>query len=223
MRSHFLFSLHYKQHGQAFSCMHPAHLDFAFYRVGSQKTWQRIRLSRYIVPSIKGKFTLLREGQTSHYNPHVRFPENHCLSAPRHTLRSVQFRPSVVSNSLRPHGLQHARPPCPSPTLGARSNSCPLSRWCHPTISSTIFPFSSCLHSFPASGSFPMSQFFASDGQSTGVPASASVLPMNIQDINMSHVWGLLNPVFYEGPFTISSTFLSVVSKAWHAVLFILN
>ena len=142
MRSHFLFSLHYKQHGQAFSCMHPAHLDFAFYRVGSQKTWQRIRLSRYIVPSIKGKFTLLWEGQTSHYDPHVHFPENHCLSAPRHTLRSVQFRPSVVSNSLRPHGLQHARPPCPSPTLGARSNSCPLSRWCHPTISSTIFPFS---------------------------------------------------------------------------------
>ena len=78
------------------------------------------------------------------------------------------------------HGLQHARLPCPSPTPGVYSNSCPLSQWCHPTISSSVVPFSSCLQSFPASGSFPMSQFFASGGQSTG--ASASVLPMNIQD-----------------------------------------
>ena len=75
---------------------------------------------------------------------------------------------------------------------------------CHPTISSTIVPFSSCLQSFPASGSFPMNQFFASGGQSTGVSAWASVLPMNIQDINTSHLWGLLNLVFYEGPFTVS-------------------
>ena len=93
---------------------------------------------------------------------------------------SVQFSCSVMSNTLRPHGLQHARLPCPSPTLGDCSNSCPLSRWCHPTISSSVFPFSSCLQSFPASGSFPMSHFFASGGQSTG--ASASVLPMNTQD-----------------------------------------
>ena len=76
--------------------------------------------------------------------------------------RSVQFSHSVMSNSLWPHGLQHTRPPCPSPTPGVYSNSCPLSRWCHPTISSSVFPFSSCLQSFPASGSFPMSQFFAS-------------------------------------------------------------
>ena len=89
---------------------------------------------------------------------------------------------SVMSNSLWPHGLQHTRLPCPSPTLGACSNSCPLSRWCHPTISSSVIPFSSCLQSFPASESFPVSQFFASGGQSIGVSASASVLPMNIQD-----------------------------------------
>ena len=95
---------------------------------------------------------------------------------------SVQFSRSVVSDSLRPHGLQHARPTCPSPTPGIYSNSCPLSQWCHSTISSSIVPFSSCLQSFPASGSFQMSQLFTSDGQSIGVSASQSVLPMNIQD-----------------------------------------
>ena len=87
-----------------------------------------------------------------------------------------------MSDSLRPHGPQHARPPCPSPTPTVFSNSCPLSRWCHPTISSSVTPFSSHLQSFLVSGSFPMSQFFASGGQSIGVSASASVLPMNIQD-----------------------------------------
>ena len=94
---------------------------------------------------------------------------------------SVQFSPSVMSVSLRPHGLQHARLPCPSPTPGACSNSCPWSQWCHPTISSSVIPFSSSLQSFSASGSFPMSQLFTSGGQSIGVSASASVLPMNIQ------------------------------------------
>ena len=94
---------------------------------------------------------------------------------------SVQFSHSVMSNSLRPHGLQHIRFLCPSPTPRVYSNSCPLSRWCHPTISFCVIPFS-CLQSFPASGSFPISQFFASGGQSIGVSASASVLPMNIQD-----------------------------------------
>ena len=98
------------------------------------------------------------------------------------TYNSVQFSCSVVSDSLQPHGLQHARPPCPSPTLGVYSNSCPLNQWCHPTISSSVIPFSLCLQSFPASGSFPISQFFASGGQSIGVSASTSVLPMNIQD-----------------------------------------
>ena len=87
-----------------------------------------------------------------------------------------------MSNSLQPHGLQHARPPCPSPTPGVYSNSSPLSRWCHPTISSSVVPFSSCLQSFPASGSFQMSQLFESGDQSIGVSASTSVLPMNTQD-----------------------------------------
>ena len=88
---------------------------------------------------------------------------------------SVQFSHSVVSTSLGPHGLQHTRPPCPSPTPGVYSNSCPLSQWCHPTISSSVIPFSSRLQSFSTLGSFQMSQFFASGGQSAGVSASASV------------------------------------------------
>ena len=96
--------------------------------------------------------------------------------------KSVQFSRSVMSDSFRPHELQQARLLCPSPTPRAYSNSCPLSQSCHPTISSSVIPFSSCLQSFPASGSFPMSYFFISDGQSIGVSASASVLPMNIQD-----------------------------------------
>ena len=95
---------------------------------------------------------------------------------------SVQFSHSVVSDSLWPHEPQRVRPPCPSPTPGVHPNPCPLSRWCHPTISSSVVPFSSCLQSFPASGSFQMSQLFTSGGQTTGVSASTSVLPMNIQD-----------------------------------------
>ena len=95
---------------------------------------------------------------------------------------SVQFSHSVMSNSLWPHELQHARPSCPSPTPRVYSNSCPFSRWYHPTISSSVVPFSSCPQSYPASGSFPMSQVFTEGGQSIGVSASTSVLPMNIQD-----------------------------------------
>ena len=94
---------------------------------------------------------------------------------------SVQFSHSIVSDSLRPHGPQCSGPPCPSPTPRVHPNSCPLSQWCHPTISSSVVPFS-CPQSFPASGSFQMSQLFASGGQSIGVSASASVLPMNTQD-----------------------------------------
>ena len=94
---------------------------------------------------------------------------------------AVQFSLSVVSDSLPPRGLQHTRLPCLSPTPRAYSNSCPLSQWCHPTISSSVIRFSSHLQSFPASVSFPMSQFFASGGQIIGASASASVLPMNIQ------------------------------------------
>ena len=95
---------------------------------------------------------------------------------------SVQFSCSVVSVSLRPHESQHTRPPCPSPTPGVQPNSCASSRWCHPAISSSVVPFSSCPQSLPASGSFPMSQLFASGGQSIRVSASAWVLPMNTQD-----------------------------------------
>ena len=94
----------------------------------------------------------------------------------------VQFSCSVVSDSLQPHELQHTRPPCPSPTPRVHSNSCPSSQWCHPAISSSVVPFSSCPQSLPASESFPMSQLFVWGGQSTGVSALASVLPKNTQD-----------------------------------------
>ena len=112
---------------------------------------------------------------------HFRSYPQHVFTIRRH-FSSVPFSRSVVFDSLRPHGPQHARLPCPSPIPRVHPNSCPLSRWCHPTISSSVVPFSSCLQSFPASGSFPVSQFFASGGQSVGVSASASVLPMNTQD-----------------------------------------
>ena len=110
-----------------------------------------------------------------------RFFTTEPLGKPR-TDGSVQFSCSVVFDSSQPHGPQHARPPCPSPTPGVHPNPCPLSRWCHPTISSSVIPFFSCPQSFPASGSFQMSQLFTSGGQSIGVSASVSVLPMNIQD-----------------------------------------
>ena len=99
-----------------------------------------------------------------------------------HQFSSVQFSRSVVSNSLRPHEPQHTRPPCPSPTPGVHPNPCPLSQWCPPTISSSVVLFSSCPQSFPASGSFQMSQLFASGGKTIGVSASTSVFPMNTQD-----------------------------------------
>ena len=98
------------------------------------------------------------------------------------TVSSVQFSHSVVSDSLWPHELQHTRPPCPSPTPGIHWDSRPSSQWCHPAISSSVVPFSSCPQSLPASESFPMSQLFAWGGQSIGVSASASVLPVNTQD-----------------------------------------
>ena len=115
---------------------------------------------------------------------------------------SLQFSRWVMSNSLQPHGLKHARLPCPSPTPGAYTNSCPLSWWCHPTMSSSVISFSSNLQSFPASESFPMSQFFASGGQSIRVSASTLVLPMNIQD------WF---PLGWTGLFSLKSKGLSRV------------
>ena len=115
---------------------------------------------------------------------------------------SVQFSHSVVSNSLRPHELQHARPPCPSPTLGAYPDSHPSCRWRQPAISSSVVPFSSCPQSFPASGSFPVSQLFTWGGQSIGVSASASVLPVNTQD------W---SPLGWTGWISLQSNGLSRV------------
>ena len=118
---------------------------------------------------------------------------------------SVQFSCSVMSDSLQPHESQHARPLCPSPTSGVYPNSCPLSRWCHPTIPSSVIPISSCPHPFPGSGSFQMSQLFASGGQSIGVSASTSVLLMNTQD------WYLLG---WAGWISLQSKGLSrVLSK----------
>ena len=117
-------------------------------------------------------------------------------------LSSVQFSCSVVSDSLWPHEPQHARPPCPSPTPRVHPNPCPLSQWCHPTISSSVVPCSSCPQFFPASGSFLMSQLFASDSQSIGVSASTSVLPMNTQD------WSLLG---WTGSISLQSNGLSRV------------
>ena len=105
-----------------------------------------------------------------------------CFTERKEKMFFSQFSCSVMSDSLQPHGLQHARLPCPTTAPGACSNSCPSSRWCHPTISSSLVLFSSCLQSLPASGSFPVSQFFASGSQSIGVSVSASVLPVNIQD-----------------------------------------
>ena len=104
-------------------------------------------------------------------------------------VKSVQFSCSLVSDSLRPHEPQHARPPCLSPTPGVHPNPCPLSQWCHPTISSSVISFSFCPQSFPASGSFQMSQLFASGGQSTGVSASKSVLPKNTGLISFRMDW----------------------------------
>ena len=108
--------------------------------------------------------------------------DNNFSVLPMLVFRSVQFSHSVVSDSLWPHGLQHTRPPYSSPTPRVYSNSCPLSWWCHPTISSSLVPFSPCLQSLPARGSFQLSQFFSSISQSVEVSALASVLPMNIQD-----------------------------------------
>ena len=110
-----------------------------------------------------------------------------------HLLSSVQFSCLVISDSLRPHELQHARPPCPSPTPRVHSNPCPPRRWWLPTISSSVVPFSSCPQSYPALGYFQMSQFFTSGGESIGASASVSVLPMNIQDWSPSEWTGWIS------------------------------
>ena len=120
-------------------------------------------------------------------NKHMEDVQHHSLFS------SVQISHSVVSDSLQPHELQHTRPPCPSPTPGVHPNSCPLSGWCHPAISSSVIPFSSCPQSLPAFESFPMSQLFAWGGQSTGVSALASFLPVNTQDLSPSEWTGWIS------------------------------
>ena len=131
------------------------------------------------------------------------------------TLLHNQFSSvTQLSNSLWPHGLQHTRLPWPSPSPGAYSNLCPSSRWCHPTIWSSVIPFSSCLQSFPASGSFPMSQLFPSGGQTIGVLASISVLPMNIQ-VNewiLSYEYIILHIYHFSNSFNLFSHWASQVA-----------
>ena len=127
-----------------------------------------------------------------------------------------------MSDSLRPHGLQHPRPPCPSPTPGVHSNSCALSRCCHPIISSSVVPFSFCLQSFPASGFFPMSQFFPSGGQSTGVSASTSVLPVNIQDWFPLR-WTGWTSLQSKGLKSLLQQHSSKASVLWHSASFIVQ
>ena len=123
-------------------------------------------------------------------------------------LRSVQLSCSVVSDSLRPHEQQYARPPCPSPTPGVHPNPCPLCQWCHPTISSSVVPFFSCPQSSPASGYFQMSQLFASGGQRIKISASTSVLPKNTQDLSPLGLTGLIS----LQPKGLSRVFLNTTS-----------
>ena len=125
-----------------------------------------------------------------------------------------------MSDSLRPHQLQHTRPPCPSPTPRACSNSCLSSQWCHPTISSSVIPFSSCLQSFPESGSFPVSQFFTSGGQNVGVSSSASVLPMNIWDWCPLGLTGFISLLSKGLSSVFSNTRFSLVIYFMHSCVY---
>ena len=170
-----------------------------------------------LVSGIQGVLTLFF---FFHFSSHQRY-----IKVSRTLMNSfcpVHFSHSVVSDSSQPHGLQHARTPCPSPTPTVYSNSCPLSQWRHPTISSSAVPFSSHLQSFPASGSFQMSQFFASGGQIIGVSASISVLPMNIQD---SFPLGLTGLILLQSK-GLSRVFSKTSSKAsilWCSAFFIVQ
>ena len=158
--------------------------------------------------------------QLSNWHFHFTWSQNR--QSFKFAFSSVQFSHSVVSDSLWPHEPQHARPPCPSPTPGVHPNPCPLSRRCHPTISSSVVPFSSCPQSFPASGYFPVSQLFASGGQNIGVSVSTSVLPMNTQ---------ARSPLGWTGWISLQSKGFSSLlqhhsSKAsilWHSAFFIVQ
>ena len=150
----------------------------------------------------------LLEAHWNHFHIEYRiYLKDKCFS--QHQIRSDQISRSVVSDSFWPHGLQHARLPYPSPTPAACL--CPLSRWCHPTISSSVVPFPSCLQSFPASGSFPMNWFFTSGDQSIGASASASVLPVNIQGWFLLGLTGLVS-LLSKG---LSRVFSSYAKPLW--------
>ena len=144
------------------------------------------------------------------------------IQIPRNSVDWVQFSRSVMSNSLQSHGLKHTRSPCPSPTPRVYSNSCILSQWCHPTISSTVVPFSCCLQSFPASGSFQMSHLFASGGQSIGVSASASVLNEYSGFISFRIDW--LDLLAVQGTLkSLLQHHSSIVSILWCSAFFIVQ
>ena len=147
------------------------------------RCWNK-KLGKYSWAGLLPHAIYLISCYTSNTSPHVFLPLHvlNTISSLHFYCLHPQFSHSVMCDCLRPHEPQHAWPPCPSPTCRVYSNSCPLHWWCHSIISSSVVPFSSCLQSFPASGSFPLSQFFVSGGQTTGVSASASVVPMNIQD-----------------------------------------
>ena len=163
----------------------------------SVSKYQELLISSHLILAFTLQIPLARFSSFCHFNR-----SKASCGSDRFLLSSVQFSCSVMSNSLQPHELQHARPPCPSPTPGVHPNLCPLYQWCHPTISSSVILFSSCPQSFPASGSFPISQLFASGGQSTGVSVSTSVLPMNTQD------W---SPLGWSGWISLQSKGLSRV------------
>ena len=136
------------------------------------------------------------------------------------SIGSVQVSHSLMSNSLQPHESQHSRPPCPSPTPGVYSNSCPSNWWCHPAISSSVVPFSSCPQSLPASGSFPMSQLFTWGGHSIGVSASASVLPMNTQNWCISILYLFFSLRLTSLSITVSR-FIYLIKTDSNSLLFI--
>ena len=168
---------------------HPCNFSITLASTGGSSTAEIIdsthtQMHWYSFQNLLPTKRLDTDGVGAWFLPFVRNPINHLRTLRgRNRVHSLQVQfSSVHVDSLRSHEPQHARPPCPSPTPGVYWNQCPLSRWCHPTISSSVVPFSSCPQSFPASGSFQMSQLFTSGGQSIGVSASASVLPMNTQD-----------------------------------------
>ena len=148
----------------------------------SLRWWSRRTCSHLLLWELQNWNSLLNNHQQENVGSHQKKIPTSKGKGGGPTRRSVQFRRSVVSDSLQPHESQHARPPCPSPTPGVHPDSCASSQWCHPATSSSVVPFSSCPQFLPASGSFPMSQLFTWGGQSIGVSASASVLPKNTQD-----------------------------------------